>query len=334
MDPLSQGVFGTLFASAAAPRRHTRQAALLGALSGMAADLDIFIRSSEDPLLALQFHRHFTHSIAFIPVGALLCALALKPFFKSLSFSRVYLYAFLGYASHGLLDSFTSYGTQMFWPFSNFRVAWDSIAIIDPLFTVPVMLALVAWAIKSSKFWRAFAWAWATIYLSLGFVQRNRALDEVAKLAASRGHVPLRMSAKPSLGNLWLFRGLYETETRHYADAIRVPFLGDNKIYEGGSLEKFDATKLGVAKDSRLMRDIERFAWFSDRALALSPSSDPQAATIVVGDFRYSMLPTGISPLWGIVVDKSRPDDHVKFENFRSVTASDRAELWRMLMGR
>ena len=43
----------------------------------------------------------------------------------------------MGYATHGLLDSCTSYGTQLFWPFSDVRVAWDTMSIVDPLFTVP-----------------------------------------------------------------------------------------------------------------------------------------------------------------------------------------------------
>src|SRR5690606_29471703 len=46
----------------------------LGALGGMAPDLDVIIRSASDPLLALEYHRHFTHSLAFIPIGGLLVA--------------------------------------------------------------------------------------------------------------------------------------------------------------------------------------------------------------------------------------------------------------------
>ncbi len=62
----------------------------------MAADLDVLIKSSTDPLLALEYHRHFTHSLLFIPVGALVCTLLLRPlFFRMFSWKRAYLYAFL-----------------------------------------------------------------------------------------------------------------------------------------------------------------------------------------------------------------------------------------------
>lgn len=334
MDPLSQGVFGALWASAASKKEDLRKAMALGALSGMAADLDVLISSVEDPLLALEYHRHFTHSLVFIPVGALICALVLQYVFRGVPFKQRYLYCFLGFASHGLLDAFTSYGTQLLWPFSNLRVAWDSIAIIDPFFTFPLLAALIICGYQQRFKFRNFSLVWATLYLALGFVQRDRAINEVKKLAESRGHTPLRVSAKPSIGNFWLFRGLYETDTHHYADAIRVPFFGVNKVYEGGSLKRIQFRDLPFPPESVLMKDIRRFAWFSDKALALSPSQPKGGRPIIIGDFRYSMLPNGVDPLWGILIEPSRPNTHVGFDNFRNIDASDRAEFWKMLMGR
>ena len=66
MDPLSQGVVGMSASQVVASRQEIGAASLLGFLYGMAADLDIFIRSAEDPLLFLEFHRQFTHSITFM----------------------------------------------------------------------------------------------------------------------------------------------------------------------------------------------------------------------------------------------------------------------------
>ena len=81
MDPLSHGVFGASVAhfSAKNPSK-LRWALLVGFLAGIAPDLDVLIRSAEDPLLFLEYHRQFTHSLFFIPIGALLCTLALYPF--------------------------------------------------------------------------------------------------------------------------------------------------------------------------------------------------------------------------------------------------------------
>ena len=145
MDPLSQGVVGVIAAQQTANRKHLLIASVLGFFAGMSADLDIFIKSSQDPLFSLEFHRQFTHSILFMPFGGLICALFFYYLFlqkKDISFKQTYIYSTLGYATHGLLDACTTYGTQLFWPFTNDRIAWNTISIIDPLFTLPILFLI------------------------------------------------------------------------------------------------------------------------------------------------------------------------------------------------
>ena len=128
MDPVSQGVVGAAFAQIAARRTTLATVAWYGALGGMAPDLDVLFQSSADPLFFLEFHRQFTHSLIFIPVGAFLVFLALRAvanrikILQGLSTGQAYLACLMGYATHGLLDSCTSYGTQLFWPFSDARL--------------------------------------------------------------------------------------------------------------------------------------------------------------------------------------------------------------------
>ena len=78
MDPVTQGALGAAASVALLGRRSPVSApalAAMGWLGGMAADLDVLIRSSSDPLLAIEYHRHFTHSLAFVPLGGLIVAL-------------------------------------------------------------------------------------------------------------------------------------------------------------------------------------------------------------------------------------------------------------------
>lgn len=83
MDPISQGVLGaTVPQSVVKDKGQMLPAFIIGWLAGMAADLDILIQSASDPLLSLEYHRHFTHSLSFIPIGALICAVILLPFLK------------------------------------------------------------------------------------------------------------------------------------------------------------------------------------------------------------------------------------------------------------
>ncbi len=80
MDPLSQASLGaSLSQSFASNKSKQHSAMVIGALSGMAPDLDVLIRSADNPILFLEFHRQFTHSLIFIPVGGLLCALLFYP---------------------------------------------------------------------------------------------------------------------------------------------------------------------------------------------------------------------------------------------------------------
>ena len=153
MDPVSQGALGALASENVARRKHIVIAAILGAMAGMAPDLDMLISSEEDPLLFLEYHRQFTHSLIFMPVGGLLCALLLHQVAKrwQLTFGQTFKYCCAGYATHALLDSCTSYGTQLFWPFSNYRVSWSTISIVDPLFTVPILTLVFFAALRKQK---------------------------------------------------------------------------------------------------------------------------------------------------------------------------------------
>src|SRR5690242_17240343 len=124
MDLLTQGLLGASLAQSGTRQNETRLATGVGFFAGLLADADILIQSVNDPLLTVEFHRHFTHSIFFVPFGSLIAALILWPFLrKRLSFSRLYLFCFLGYSLSGVLDALTSYGTHLFWPVSEERVA-------------------------------------------------------------------------------------------------------------------------------------------------------------------------------------------------------------------
>ena len=87
MDPISQGTVGAVFAQTISSKKNIAKITVIGCLAGMAPDLDVFIQSREDPILFLEYHRQFTHSLIFIPFGSLLLSLVIFPFFKkSISF--------------------------------------------------------------------------------------------------------------------------------------------------------------------------------------------------------------------------------------------------------
>lgn len=299
MDPLSQGVFGAAVAGSSATRDRITPIVIIGGLSALAPDLDFLIRSSTDTLMFLEYHRQFSHSIAFIPIGAAICALLSYPFVRRhLSWRLAYVACLLGYASHGLLDACTSYGTQLFWPFSDARVAWNSVSVVDPLFTVPLLVLTAAAIGKQRPVLARAALVWAVLYLGLGVVQQQRAMSAGFELAASRGHEPVRLDAKPSFANLLVWKIIYEHDGHYFVDAARL--AGTVSYCAGQSVAALDLKRdfpwLGV--DTQQARDVERFRWFSEDYLAVDPA-DPMR----IVDVRYSTLPNEIEPLWGIQLD-------------------------------
>ncbi|MDX1562473.1 MAG: metal-dependent hydrolase [Gammaproteobacteria bacterium] len=329
MDPLSQAALGAGWAQGAAKRPKVAAATAVGAIAGMAPDIDVLIRSDVDPLLALELHRHFTHALVFVPVGAAICALLLYPLSRRwLSFEYCYLFSLLGYASHGLLDACTSYGTMLFWPFTNKRVAWDIVSVVDPLLTLPMIAFVVLGVVRRQRRLALAGLAWCVLYLGFGVVQHQRAERVAMELAHSRGHVPERVAVKPSFGNLIVWKSIYESEGRFYVDAVRAGIA--TSVFAGESLVKFDLARdyPWLTSEMQQMNDVERFAWFADGFLAV----DDEGRIV---DMRYSLVPNRGDGLWGIVLDAEAPaDTHAAYVTMRFRSADEGRSLLQMIFDR
>lgn len=311
MDVISQAVLGaSLSQSFAKDKSKQFVAFIVGALSGMAPDLDVLIYSTNDPLLFLEYHRQFTHSLFFIPFGAFLCALVMYTFVKKkLTFQQVYVFSILGYATHGLLDACTSYGTQLFWPFSDQRISWNIVSIVDPLFTIPVLFGVVFAVYQKKRLAAQITFFYAVVFLMLGFVQKQRAVDALYTLAQQRGHEVERVRVKPSFANRHVWKLIYEYDGRYYVDAAKL--LWNTRVFDGTSVKKLDIKRdySWLSKNTQQAKDIERFRWFSDDFIAVNS----QNSNIIL-DVRYSIVPNEIKLMWGIELNKNKSEsEHVDF---------------------
>ena len=330
MDPLTQGLLGASLPQSVSKKNSLAIIAVIGLISGLAPDLDIFIRSENDPLLFLEYHRQFTHSLIFIPFGGLICASFIFFLFSkryNFSFKETWIYSTCGYATHGLLDACTSYGTLLFWPFSETRIAWNNISIIDPLFTIPILILVVMASFKKNKIFSKIALSWIVIYLTLGHYQKNQALDIAKKIAKERNHQQIRIDVKPSIGNILLWKSIYETKDKYYIDAIRIGW--DKKIFYGESIDKIniETSFPWLMIKSQQAEDIKRFEWFSNGYIAINPNNKNQ-----ILDIRYSRIPNEIGGLWGIELDEKKGnDEHVKYITNRKVSKDRFIDLKNML---
>lgn len=304
MDPLTQGLLGAAASQSLFARRLGRPVVWVGLAAGMAADADILIRSQAEPMLAMIYHRHFTHSLVFIPVGAAVAAAA----FLLLPWGRrkapwIYAAALAAYATHGLLDAATSYGTLWLWPFSQRRLAWDLLSIIDPLFTLILLAGVVAAVIWRQAMPARLALLAAALYVGIAAVQHQRAQQASLAVAAQRGSVVQRHRVMPALGRAWRWRSIYVSNASIWADEVRTPLTGPAYVIPGeqATLVTLQQARELAAPGVFAARAIDRFYWFADGFVGVA-STQP----LVLTDLRYSLRPTQVKPLWGLLLDPAR----------------------------
>lgn len=332
MDTVTHGLLGAAASQALFGRRLPRAAGAIGLVAGMAPDLDFFMSSGADPVASLLYHRHFTHSLAFIPIGALLVSLLciwMKPF-RGMRLS-VYGAALLGFGLHGLLDACTSYGTLLLWPFSYQRVSWDVIAIVDPLFSVTLLVGVVWTFIGGRTTPARIAVCVALLYLGIGVWQHHRAATVQRQLAESRGHAIEHSRVMPQPGDLVVWRSVYVADGRIYVDGVQVPWWSGPLLKEGGSvrLGTFSDVPPGMAERDGTRRVFDVFAWFADGLIA--PMEEISHG---IGDLRYSADPSGLVPLWGMQFDEQRSDGPARWRSPNSSRLRLVKTMWRFLFQR
>lgn len=301
MDSVTHILLGSVLAQALVGRRigHAR-AFLIGALAATFPDFDCFFHTGNQ-MQDHALHRHFMHSVIIVP---LLAGLSVLPFLlhkKSRPLLKyLYLAALAACVSHTLLDSLTSYGTMIFWPLDRHRHALDIIAVIDPLFTVPLLIGLViAWRLKSARPALA-ALLIAGGYLGIATWQHSRAAKAQRQLLAARSvAAPVNPRVLPQVGAVVSYRSIYIDGRQIHADAIRVPFFGRATFKAGGTVPLVTVSELHDASPTAAI-DFASFADLADGFVARSPA-DP----LLIADQRYTYLPEGLEPVWGLQLEET-----------------------------
>jgi len=214
---------------------------------------------------------------------------------------------------------------------SDQRMAWNWISVIDPLYSLPLVLLLAA-ALWYRRHWPVgLAGVWIVVYMSLGALQNHRAELALQNWAEREGIGIERLVAKPAFANLVLWRGLVDDGERFHLVAIRNLPGADTRIWSGGSVEAFDPGAFDPG--TRLAKDLRRFDHFSSRWLFRYPAYDTGHEWFI-GDLRYAIDPASQRPLWGVRLNPDAPDSRARYATPRRVPRQERERFFARLLGR
>ena len=192
-----------------------------GAIAGTIPDLDVLARYVVDTVTATEWHRGFSHSIIFSVVFAPLFGwLVWKLHSKSEATWKDWSWLmFWGLFTHPLLDVFTTWGTQLFWPF-DVRLAFQSIFVIDPLYTIPflVFVVLAMFQKRTSQKRRSYTHLGlflSTAYLVLSLVLKGLSYRQFVKALQSEGITYQELNTRPAPFNTMLWSANVDTENAY-----------------------------------------------------------------------------------------------------------------------
>lgn len=219
MDSLTQAALGAAVGEAVLGKKLGNHAMLWGLLLGTLPDLDIIANPVLDTARRLEFHRGASHSLLIMVLASFLLAKPLARLWKreKVSRARAAVFVFLVWCTHVLIDCFTVYGTSVFWPFSETRVAFNHIFIIDPLYTLPLVISLIWLAFyrtKKQQVKRTRALRWG-LGLSTGYIALTIGLKFLVSAAfdadlARREVTYARRMEAPTAFNTLLWRSVVD----------------------------------------------------------------------------------------------------------------------------
>lgn len=290
MDSLSQIVLGAAVAAAIAPAGHRRAALLAGAALGTLPDLDVFVVNAltDNPVERMTWHRGASHSLLVLPLlAALLWAL-----FRSRAGGRVaqapsrWFWAIqLALVTHPVLDAFTVYGTQLWWPLRPPPAMWSSVFIIDPLYTVWLLAACIAaWMLREGRGAQralVLGLALSSGYLGWSLLAKVMVEREAARSLAALGLADAPRFSVPMPFNTLLWRvvamtpdGFVEGERSLVVD-------------EGPMRFRRHASDVDALRAVAHLPDVRELAWFNRGFMKAST----REGRLVVSDLRMGAEP-------------------------------------------
>jgi inner membrane protein len=264
MDSLTQIVLGGAVAAAIAPARHRRAALLAGAALGTLPDLDSLPIAllTDDAVARMTWHRGASHSLLILPLAAWAIWAWCRHRGGRVAESPVRWWwaILLALVTHPLLDAFTVYGTQLLWPLPVRPAMWSSLFIVDPLYTVWLLLACIAAFVLRERVAAQRALlaglALSTAYLGWSLAAKAMVEGEAQRALAALGLADAPRFSTPTPLNTVLWRVVAMTPSgdvegfRSLADEGRMTFTGY-------------PSNVQALAEARAVPAVARLSWFN-----------------------------------------------------------------------
>jgi inner membrane protein len=314
MDSVTQAVLGAGIQGALLGRVQGRRALIYGAALATVPDLDVLMRYP-DPVSLMTYHRGFSHSLFVLTGLAVFLTWLIRKYWPQAPYSgrRLFLTLWLVLVTHPVLDAFTVYGTQLFWPLALIPESWAAVFIIDPVYTVPLLLA-VLFAIgfgmtRTARRLLAAALVFSTAYLGFGLAGRIAAEDRVREAMQAQGIAVSELRAVPMPFNTLVWRVIAKTPDGHYYESVSSLFDREPPEWLRQPLN------LDVAQALANVPLHQRLRWFTDDWLRY----DVIGNALVVTDlrmgmaghytFRFKMAERAADGSWQAVTPSSWPTE-------------------------
>ncbi len=339
MDSITQIVLGAACGEAVLGKKIGNKALLFGAIGGTIPDLDVFIGGFlfNNEIDAMLFHRGFMHSILFSVLGAFLFGWLVHKMYDSgkrqgSTTMRNWISLFFwSLFTHPVLDCFTPYGTQLFAPFTNYRVAFNNIAVADPMYTVPFLICVIILMFYGRNTNRRGQWLKFGIGISSAYmlftIGNKLYVDSIFKDSLNEKNVKYsRFSLQPSILNNILWYGIAETDASYFVGYYSL--LDTENRFSG-----WEELPKKRAIDDNEYKDLKDLAWFSNGYFSVYEYDDD---TYLYNDLRYPLLKNDDEPssVFGFVLFK---DEHrLNMRPFKPKTGDFSnviAMLWKRLKG-
>ena len=289
MDSMTQAALGAVIGGTILGRQLGRKAILIGAVIGTLPDLDVMIDYG-DAVTNVTHHRGFSHSLFILAgVGSLLAFLSARLLSaREIPLSRWLLFFLLILLTHPLLDALTTYGTQLFWPMTSPPVAWPIVFIIDPLYTLPLLVALIVALIDRKVVYHCICGlAISCAYLLFAMGAKATVEHRLEAVLTAQGLINAPRMVQPAPFTTLLWRITVIDGDRHYESLVSV----------------FDQTppQLEVlTRNTRLLTEVEndariqRLLWFAGDFLRYDNAIVNQREVLQVTDLRLGF--PGVHP--------------------------------------